>query len=383
MRPISVVSILSRLTERLVISTFYTPTLTTFPALQNQFAYRPTSSTTAALIALFDTVTSLLRTNPFVIVLSFDYSKAFDTLAHTSVATALSSVDLPDNIYNWSLDFLTARSHQTIFHGQQSSSAQISAGVIQGSVMGPTLFNLASSTLTPLSPANSFFKYADDGYLVVPANNSDSIPDELDHHQKWATAQNLKLNMAKTSEIVFYPKRSTSPPPPLNPGITRVNQIKILGILVDDKLCFQFHINETIKNCAQALFALMTLRHQGLTEESLQLTFSSKVLSKLTYASPAWWGFISEEAKCQLEAFIRKACRFNYYSPSKPSFHQLVATLESNLFHSITTNPHHCLHPLLPPLKTSHYNLRNRGHNYSLPTKDDRNFMNRLLYRLM
>src|SRR6478609_4177545 len=114
MRPISVVSVLSRLTERLVIRTVFTPALISFPALFNQFAYRPTSSTTAALIALLDKITSLLRTNSCVVVLSFDYSKAFDTLSHTSVATALSILSIPDNIYNWSLDFLKGRTHQTI-----------------------------------------------------------------------------------------------------------------------------------------------------------------------------------------------------------------------------------------------------------------------------
>jgi hypothetical protein len=382
MRPISVVSVLSRLTERLVVRKYFTPLISDMPALSNQFAYKPTCSTTAALISLLAHITHLLETNSHVIVLTFDYSKAFDTLSHTSVAQSLSTINLPDCIYNWTLDYLTGRTHFTRFNNETSAPANITAGVIQGSVLGPTLFNITASTLSPLSSLNAYFKYADDGYLVVPVSNSNSIPAELQHHSQWAAQQNLNLNMTKTAEIVFS-KRTKTPPPPENPGVSRVSCLKILGVDVDNKLSFQPHITTTISNCSQALFALRTLRHHGLPDESLHLTFSSKVLSKLTYASPAWWGFISEGSKDQLEGFLRKATRFNYYPATQPNYSQLVTKFEENLFHTVASNPSHCLHSLLPPLKSTTHNLRKRGHSYSLPVKDDRNFINRLLYRML
>ena len=135
--------------------------------------------------------------------------------------------------------------------------------------------------------------------------------------------------------------------------------------------------------CSQALFALRTLRHHGLSDTELQLTFSYKVLSKLAYASPAWWGFTSVSAKNQIEALIKKATKFGYYPDHKPNFTQIILSAKELLFHKITSNPYHCLHQLLPPTKNSSYNLRKRGHNYSLPLKDDRNFMNRILFRLL
>lgn len=383
MRPISVVSILSRLTERLVITSFYTPALLNFPTLSNQFAYRPTCSTTAALISLFSQITRLLETNTFVFVLTFDYSKAFDTLSHDSVGKALANLSIPDHSYNWTLDYLTNRTHHTTLNGAVSSTASISAGVIQGSVLGPTLFNIASASLAPLSDLNTYLRYADDGYLVVPGSNANSIPQELHHHAQWAAQHNLKLNLSKTSEIVFSSKRCRTSPPPPTQGIVRVNSLKILGVLVDGKLNFQPHINDAIKSCNQGLFALRTLRQHGLPDESLRLTFTSKILSKLSYASPAWWGFITESSENQLDAFLRKACRLNYYSDTHLTFSTIVEQLETNLFNNIASNPHHCLHSLLPPLKSSNYNLRSRGHSYKLPAKDDRNFINRLLYRLV
>src|SRR5207244_13593724 len=81
---------------------------------------------------------------------------------------------------------------------------------------------------------NRYFKYADDAYLVVPGSNVSSIQNELDYHSQWASQCNLKLTPTKTSEIVF--SRKGSKQPPVNPGITRLESINILGVVVDNVL---------------------------------------------------------------------------------------------------------------------------------------------------
>jgi len=48
----------------------------------DQFAFRPTGSTTAAVIVLLHTVRTMLSTDQNVHVFSFDFSKAFDTVTH-------------------------------------------------------------------------------------------------------------------------------------------------------------------------------------------------------------------------------------------------------------------------------------------------------------
>jgi hypothetical protein len=63
--------------------------------------------------------------------------------------------------------------------------------------------------------------------------------------------------------------------------------MRVLGVHVDDKLNFQYHVSETIKSFAQSLFALKTMKNHGLPLTCLQLVFASVVLGKLTYASPS------------------------------------------------------------------------------------------------
>ena len=288
MRPISVLPILSRIQERIIVSHYLAPSLQILPpplSISNQFAYRATGSTTAAVINILSHVSHLLQTETQVHVLTFDYSKAFDTLSHSSLATKLAKCDIPDSIHNLILNNLTERYHCTLHNSQLSQPAAITASVVQGSVFGPQLFNLNSTDLNTISPQNQYIKYADDSYLIVPGSNSHTIPAELKHHADWAAASNLKLNPSKTSEIVFTRKHTPYPPPTSN--VTRVTSLKILGITVDDKLSFTPHIQQTLTTCSQTLFAFRLLRQTGIDTHSLQTVFHSTTISKLLYCSPA------------------------------------------------------------------------------------------------
>jgi len=76
-RPISVTPVLSRLIERYIVQTFIYPALQHPPhSLADQYAFRPTGSTTAALIALFHTVRDMLSANNFVYIIAFGFFKS-------------------------------------------------------------------------------------------------------------------------------------------------------------------------------------------------------------------------------------------------------------------------------------------------------------------
>ena len=66
----------------------YSALLTPPPALMfsDQYAFRPTGSTTAVLVFLLQTITNLLAEQLYVVVIALDFSKAFDTVRHSVVA---------------------------------------------------------------------------------------------------------------------------------------------------------------------------------------------------------------------------------------------------------------------------------------------------------
>ena len=271
-RPISVTSVLSRALERVIVREFIYPALLephTQLSYTDQFAFRPTGSTTAAVTAILQSVTELLSCNPYVVVIALDFTKAFDTVCHSTLLHKLAFMNIPDHVCNWLVDFYAGRSHSTRFNGISSEQLNISASIIQGSAIGPASYVVNAADLTTVTAGSLIFKYADDTYIVIPASNVSSRDVELDHVDRWAECNNLRLNRAKSAEIIFTDsKRRTTyilPPPIL--GISRVTSIKILGITITNHLSTGEHVRDVIGKCAQSLYALKLLRNHCMSDD--------------------------------------------------------------------------------------------------------------------
>jgi hypothetical protein len=383
---------MSRILERLVVKDCIYPARrgpTVGISFKDQFAFQPSGSTTAALIQLLYTITTLLATHPFVIVYALDFSEAFDSVRHNTVIEKYSRIDIPDNIYNWILNFLKDHSHCTNFDDVISKFRTISASIIQGSGIGPASYVLTASDLHPVTQGNTMVKFADDTYLVVPAVNAHSCADEIEHVEKWSNDNNLSLNRKKSVEIVFvspWSKRAVRIPDPALAGIERVDSIKALGVTISRRLSIAEHVDNLLAACSQTLFAMRTLKQHGLPTNALHAVYQATVVAKLTYASPAWWGFASQADKERLEAFLRRSNLLGFREQSAPTLACICDEAEERLFKKISSNPNHLLFHLLPPQRDTHYNLRTRSrHNMQLPPRStalsDRNFISRMLFK--
>jgi len=142
------------------------------------------------------------------------------------------------------------------------------------------------------------------------------------------------------------------------------------------------HINQFISQCNQRLFLLSQLKHQGLSVEAMSIIFQALILSKITYALPAFAGHISVTDINRIDKFLKKAHRrglvnqvFNICS--------LIERNDRQLFLSIS-HPGHCLHYLLPEKRHHSMHLRPRGHDYTLThistTLFKNSFVNRCIF---
>ena len=173
---------------------------------------------------------------------------------------------------------------------------------------------------------------------------------------------------------------TVQPPLPMT-NIARVTSMKVLGVTLTNSLSVAEHVQAVISSCAQTLYALRILRAYGMDDSDLQTVYRSVVITKLTYASSAWWGFTSATDRQRLDAFIRRSEHSRLVPPNVPSFAQLCRTTDDRLFNKILSNKAHVLDNLLPPtsVASQNYNLRQRRHHLELPNNTnhliDNNFI--------
>ena len=145
--------------------------------------------------------------------------------------------------------------------------------------------------------------------------------------------------MLKSKEIVFQNSRrrtAVTPPQPLP---------DILGVTITNHLS------------AQSLYryALCVLRHHGMTEIGLHAVFRAVVVSRLTYASPAFTATDSQ----RVDTFLRRSKRCGFCPPDLPDFDQLLEEADDQLIERILNNPHH-----------SYFNRNPQHHRTIRPTSD-------------
>jgi len=142
---------------------------------------------------------------------------------------------------------------------------KITRDIIQGSGLSPTLYTIMESNLHLKSSKNIIVKFVDDTTLVVPENSDVSLQEEFDHINVWATVNKMILNLIKTKETVFH-----RPGPkgfhmfPSVEGIELVEQVKLLGVILQNNLSVNSHVNYVLTLCSQRIFLLKRLRDQGL-----------------------------------------------------------------------------------------------------------------------
>lgn len=260
----------------------------------------------------------------------------------------------------------------------------INASIVQGSGLGPVAYVLNASDLHPADPSNnSLNKYADDSYLIVPPDKSALIPEELSHICKWAETNNLSLNVNKTKEMIVRKPRGHPENPPPVPGVERVNSMNILGVTFSNDFTFHEQVKKLKNTCAQNAFAIRTLRAHGLKGPNLWQVTHSTLISRLTYASPAWWGLLDAGDKIQLEAAFRKVYKQGLVSPTLKTLSEICNASDSALFASILGNKQHVLHKLLPPVKVTNHFLRKRAHNRVIPADKDGLLRKTFIFRML
>ena len=142
-RPISLLPFFGKMFEKLVYDSLYSHLVSCNLLNPNQSELRPGDSTVNQLISIMHTIFKAFDCNPSLDVRSvyLDISKAFDRVRHDGLIYKLKRCGVSGKLLSLIQSFLKDRKQRTALNGKCSNWGDISAGVPQGSILGPLFFS--------------------------------------------------------------------------------------------------------------------------------------------------------------------------------------------------------------------------------------------------
>ena len=177
-------------------------------------------------------------------------------------------------------------------HGVCSSYSELRAGLPQGSLLGPPLFNIFINDLNYAVPDVSLRLYADDTTLftsdVSPIALQFVVNQGLSRLSEWFDANYLLINNAKTQALPIGPCKYDFDLTLNGSGVTKLPSIRILGVEPDSMLNFIEHIASQLIKAYATTGALRRIRR--IVPMDVISAFKSFILPHPEYCSPLLLG---------------------------------------------------------------------------------------------
>ena len=213
-RPISVLPCISKIQESFANSNLQAFAQNVGLISQHQYAYVKHSSITVALIRAVDAWKLAIDKGEKVVCAFLDLRKAFDVIDHDILLHKLKQHGVKDNELEWFRSYLSSRRQFVVSGGAESDHRNITHGVPQGSVLGPTLFNIHIDGILNACQKSKGSLYADDTELYATSKDisiaKQYVNEDLKHIDSWLDQYGLISNHKKTEVMVIGSRYSVA-----------------------------------------------------------------------------------------------------------------------------------------------------------------------------
>ena len=360
-RPISIISIISKLIEKLTYNRLISFINSNSILTNNQFGFRNGHSTTHAITNIHEKILDNIDNDKHTATIYLDLSKAFDCVNHNILLNKLRHYGIRGTALDFFRSYLSNRKQFTIVNDEISSTLTILCGVPQGSTLGPLLFLLYINDITSASEfAVSLF--ADDTCLLESHKSLRELERicnrELVHINNWFLANRLTANRTKASNYMLtLGKRNVARPTDFylkmgNVTLNEVDEVKYLGVIFDNKFNWHKHISYLCSKLSRSVGILSKLRYFTNIPTLIQV-YNSLVKSHLCY-SLINWGSAGVTALRSLKVLQNRAIRFisrsdRYHRLDLDYVNLRILKLEDLYQHSVSKFMHQYHNNLLPP----------------------------------
>ena len=281
-----------------------------------------------SMVTMLEKWKKALGKKEYICVLFMDLSKAFDTINHDLLMAKLHG-------YGFSINALNLMCVQ--INNNFSATKSVIAGVPQGSIDGPLLFNLFINDLVLFLTETMLSNYADDNNLFSIGRGLNKVKDTLAKDfgkvTNWFYENFMVLNSKKCHFMCIGKDVENETFTFKDVCYKSSKEEVILGITIDKKLSFDSHIRKMCKTSGQKLNALSRIT-TFLNRDQKSIIFNAMIKSQFSYC-PIIWMFSSRRSNNLINKVHERSLRL-ITNDENSSFETLLQNINDITVHQRT-----------------------------------------------
>jgi hypothetical protein len=299
-RPISLLPTIGKVFERLILTR-----LTSFEEdnniiIKQQFGFKSSHSTSQQVLRITEKAALGFNRNKSLGLVLLDLRKAYDAVWHDGLLHKLIKFNYPRYLIKLISSFLSDRTAFVSLNKSNSFIFKILAGVPQGSVIAPHLFNVFINDI-PIPNVGELALFADDTAYFVEAGFHDlkfiksKLLSALSTFHSFFHDWKIALNDNKTEFMMFTRSSNmirmcqSDKIPFNNISHSWKAHVRYLGVFLDTKLLFKHHLDIVLTKAKSITYSTLypiLKKKSGTTVDSKLRIYKSLIRPIFTYACP-------------------------------------------------------------------------------------------------